>query len=726
MKLRHLFVPLFAAGCSMFAGASPVKVTMNAVSPTMTLVSAETGMPVELPAPVSRVYDLDLPDGEYILTAYAGDGTTVNGSLRFDAASTPQLAVLTNTVYATNKDKDGTLWSIDNGDYTVDFDVMTKEGKYLDVKMGDSSTAGRKTILALNGSTLALRLIPGENRVAEGYITTSQTATLTFNRTFSVAVSPAYDYSVTIPSDAEISIGTKSTHFTDFNLVAPLSTAVNGDTKTVTYRLAQSQTYNFRTWKPGGLTLAGQGTPEAFAEADYEAFLPGQVNHDVTANKGYETGDIFVNINPQGHLRLNVGDAFDAHAMRTWQLTDNATGNYFIEPDFHYTVIGLDGKPSAGVIEIDGADSRNSSWATIKAVGEGAAIVLVTYDAIRVTNVKNGTHNPYLGGEYWGAIWPENTGVYVVTVGESADGIIPNMLLNEVYNKETLKLAGANVDAEHDVFYYLDTEAGAVYTFAPEGVADVTIAYPVIGERSVSYTGFGTEGVTRNDDGTYTLLLKHGRQIVKMTDASGKSAYQVLTAKACHREITNVTHPEASAFFPGDEVTVQYSGLFHPANKLAGIYNMSAYVTYNGNPNGTALTLGSNQYTFGSAPKAQAVTFTIPEDYDADSNPEFILNEGVIQVKGFGDPIGNHRNISRFAGRSPNFNAAAHQTYFGAIPEVRIPVSSSTSGISGVIDTDDVQVVAYYNLQGIASDTPRKGMNIVVYSDGTTRKIMVK
>ena len=215
--------------------------------------------------------------------------------------------------------------------------------------------------------------------------------------------------------------------------------------------------------------------------------------------------------------------------------------------------------------------------------------------------------------------------------------------------------------------------------------------------------------------------------------ANARYAYEYLRYCTDYPENQNTAkvnnhyhHPEASAFFPGDEVTVQYSGLFHPANKLAGIYNMSAYVTYNGNPNGTALILGSNQYTFGSAPKAQAVTFTIPEDYDADSNPEFILNEGVIQVKGFGDPIGNHRNISRFAGRSPNFNAAAHQTYFGAIPEVRIPVSSSTSGISGVIDTDDVQIVAYYNLQGIASDTPRKGMNIVVYSDGTTRKIMVK
>lgn len=41
-------------------------------------------------------------------------------------------------------------------------------------------------------------------------------------------------------------------------------------------------------------------------------------------------------------------------------------------------------------------------------------------------------------------------------------------------------------------------------------------------------------------------------------------------------------------------------------------------------------------------------------------------------------------------------------------------------------DGADAEVVAYYNLQGIASDSPRKGMNIVVYSDGTTRKLMVR
>ena len=44
-----------------------------------------------------------------------------------------------------------------------------------------------------------------------------------------------------------------------------------------------------------------------------------------------------------------------------------------IEPDFHYQVVGLDGKASSDVITV-GNDG------TVKAVGNGTAIVLVTYD----------------------------------------------------------------------------------------------------------------------------------------------------------------------------------------------------------------------------------------------------------------------------------------------------------------------------------------------------------
>lgn len=506
---------------------------------------------------------------------------------------------------------------------------------------------------------------------------------------------------VTLPANAQIQLGTKSAHFVDFTVIEPYSVTENGDYKVVTYHVQPSVKLNYRTWGNGMLTQAGYFTAPKDAEtpvnlqfdmADYEAFDPKRVNHDPNSNEGYESGDIFVNINERNHLVMKVGDTFDAHAMRTWQLTDTQINNYFFEPDFHYTVIGLDGKPSTGVIEVS-TDDTTSAWRTIKAVGEGTAIVLVTYDAISVK--FNG--EPIMGGQYWGAIWPENTAAYVVTVGETAEGIIPNMKVNEKYNagedgKALLKLAGENVDAEHDVFYYLDSEEGYDFTFTPEGVASVTLAYPIIGENSASYNGFGSDGVTANADGSYTLRLKYGRNIVKLTDASGRSVYQVLNARPCHREIINESREGYDKIYPGDKVKIQYSGLFHPANKLAGIYNMSAYVAYNGTPNGSSLTGGANQYTFGSAPKAQAVEVEIPDNF---TGTEYVMTEGVIQVNGYGDPIGNHRSIDKTEGRQPNFNAVAHKTYFGAIPQVSLPVVMPdifTVTISCNVDNPQIEI----------------------------------
>lgn len=513
-------------------------------------------------------------------------------------------------------------------------------------------------------------------------------------------VSAEGDYTITLPAEAELEIGTKKTHFTDFNIVTPSSTITTDGTKEVTYSLTQGQVYSYRTWKAGGLTQAGYFTFAAnetkrpvlnFSEEDYRVFAPETIVHDVMHNQGYETGNLFVNVNEQGHLKLNVGDTFKAHAMRTWELTDNTVNNYFFEPDFHYTVIGIDGTPDNEVLEIN--TRQGSAWADIKAKARGTVIVLVTYDAIGVNFYKDTVKTPIVGGEYWSAIWPENTAAYVVSVGEDESSVVPNMLINEAYNSETLKMAGKNVDAEHDVFYYLDTEGGAYYTFTPENVETITMAYARIGERMATYDGFGTEGVTKNADGSYTLLLKEGRQIVRMTDTNGNSTYQVLTAKPCHREITNVTTPGSKIFQPGDKVKIQYSGLFHPANKLAGIYNMSAYVTYNGIPNGSSLIQGKGQYTFGSAPSAQEVSVTIPTDHDATATPCIEMTEGVIQVNGFGDPIGNHRTIDPEKGRLPNFNAVAHKTYFGMIPDVSIPVSAyRTFAIKIESNANDVEV----------------------------------
>lgn len=691
--MKKLFLSLAVMiTCFMSIQSANVVVKMNSTSPWMSLVDKAAGDTVDVGEAVDKTYTFDVPGGVYILTAYGKDSATVNGTIELNVSADTlhqEFSVLTNTVFATNKNEDNTAWEVDK-DYTISVDVSTREGERLVVTLGNSVTAGRKTFLALNGNSYYVSLIPGEERQAQGYMTNDRSGTLTGGITISGAVPMGGDYIVTLPEDAEVFIGKKFSHFTNYTRVEPSRTEVDGGSKKVYYRLADNQVYNFRTWKSGGLTQAGYFTMDIdggensylkFSESSYEAFGPKTIKHDVNWNGGYETGNILVNINERGHLQLNVGDNYSALAMRSWQLTDTQTANYFFEPDFHYTIIDLEGNPSTGVIEIDNAHPSTETWSTIRAVGKGTAIVLVTYDAIGLNYYKYNakadslTKTNFMGGEYWGAIWPENTAAYVVTVGDAETAMKPNMFINEAYNEGALKTAGKFVDAEHDVFYFLDTEEGATYTFTPEGVDHIEMAYPTISEQMASYHGFAADGVTRNDDGSYTLLLKEGRQIVKMTDAQGNSIYQVLTAKPCHREITNVSREGSTVFQPGDRIKIQYSGLHHPANKLAGIYNMSAYITYNNIPNGSSLILGAGQYTFGSAPSAQAVTIEIPADFDVSASDVFVMDQGVIQVNGFGDPIGAHRSINKNLGRSPNFTAIAHKTYFGQLPDVRIPVT---------------------------------------------------
>lgn len=726
MMKKLLLLSLTAFATSVAVDAANVKVEMNSVSQTMTFVNKTTGEAVAVGEPTSKVYEFEAPAGDYVITGIAKDNTTINGTIEVtvqDIAEQQHFKVITCTTYATNRYEDKTYWTVANGDYTIDVRVSAREGNLRVLTLGNSVTADRYTFLALPGDSYGVTFTPSEAHLAEGYMSVYKTGTLNGNVTVSGACPMSGQLTVKVPEDAVFVMGQKYTHFTDFTVVNPANEVVEGGVRTLTYVLAVGTVYNYRTYKKDAMTIVEyfkfqeNSSVMEFTNDDYMAYSPHQINHDVTSNSGYETGDILVNGNERGHILLNVGDTFVAHAMRSWQLTDNQTNNYFFEPDFHYTVIDLDGKPSTGVIEV--VENVGSAWADIKAVGNGTAIVLVTYDAIIDRSCK-------MGGTEWGAIWPENTAVYVITVGQSESAVVPNMLINEAYNVDTKKNAGQYVDAEHDTFYYLDTEEGFTYTFTPEGVADVTIAYPEIGERMATYTGFSSEGVTKNDDGSYSLLLKYGRQIVKMVDAAGNAAYQVLRARPCHREITNVTNPESTIFYPGDEVKIQYSGIFHPANKLAGIYNMSAYVTYNGNPNGTALILGANQYTFGSTPKAQAVSFTIPADYDVLANPVLTFSEGVIQVNGYGDPIGNHREISRENGRNPNFTAIAHKTYFGAIPDVAIDVAAS-SGVENVgVENNSAEIVAYYNIQGVQSQQPYVGLNIVRYTDGSVKKVYIK
>lgn len=713
MKNKKLILGAFLLTSSLLVNAASVKITMNATSTTMSLAEKETSRQLELSEPKNKIYNFETEPGAYVLTAYGTDGTTVNGTIELnvlDVSEEQEFVIITPTAYVTNKNTDGSLWSEENGDFTFNIKVNTREGVNIPVTKGKSTTAGRYTFLAFNGNSYTASFVPSDEHQQEGYATLYRQGTLTANVNVYGAIPMASSYSVRIPEDADFYLGMKFSHFTNFTPVEPISSDIKDGTKTLTYNLSDGQVYNYRAMKKGGITHSGYFTmnsdaskrPELkFSEEDFNKYDPKIVNHDVTSNNGYETGDIFMNINPKGFLQLNTGDEYLLHCMRTWQATDNQTNNYFIEPEYHFTILDVNGTQVSDIVEIE--KDPVSAWFNVKALGEGTAIVLVTYDALCLNYYSGATKSPYMGGELWGAIWPENTGVFVVNVGNDECSVVPNMLINQKYNEGLMKLAGENVDAEHDVFYYLDSQDSYNYIFKPENVKSVALATPIIDERTINYQGFTQ--ILGDENGYYSIPLKHGRNIVRLTDNAGNSTYQVLTAKMCHRDITNLSREGSSIYQPGDKVKIQYSGLFHPSNKMAGIYNMSAYVTYNGVPNGSSLILGAGQYTFASAPSAQAVVVEIPENYDFDANPEILMSEGVIQVNGYGDPIGAHRGISPIAGRSPNFTAVAHKTYFGVIPDVNIKVTPTKKFLI-LIDSEvaDMEVKVNFNGKEILPD----------------------
>ena len=645
-----------------------VQVTMNAKSKLIkSLINMDTNEVVEVGTPTSNKYSFSVPQGTYLLTATAADGETVSGTIQLDIdAEHTSFSIYSAEITVKNS---GWVYGTD---YTFDLKVTTKEGAVVNTTMGEYTT-GKKMFMVFSGNTYYLDIIPSEAHQTEGYLAAFNTGTVTFNPSVSTEAPMSELYSITVPTGASLFLGTKKAHFVKFNEVTPESVAGG----VYTFRLADKQVYNYRVSQEGKLTQAGLFTMSIdetkrpvlnFTEADMTAKDPKFIDHDVNSNGKYNVDDLFLNINPAGHLKLaNVGDTYDILPMRNWELTNNVTANYFIEPDFHFTVVNLNGEEDNSVIKVEDE--------LLTAVGTGTAIVLVTYDAIHLTNYSGATAGNFAGGNDWGAIWPENTGVFVVTVGNEATGINPNIIINKDYltkvNGVDTKLSMENLDAEFDVLYYLDTEDGFDYTFTPEGVSSVTMARPVIGTNAASYTGFSADGVTANGDGSYTLHLTQGRNIVCLTDANGKSVYQVMTAKPCHREVL-VNNEVVTSVKPGDAVTVQYSGLYHPANKLAGIHNFSGFVAYKQASEGITVKNGKgNQYMMAATPAAQAVTFTVPQNW---KSPVIELSNGVMGISGFGDPVGNHRATSKTTGRAPNFTAISQNAVFGRVPAVEIPV----------------------------------------------------
>ncbi len=529
------------------------------------------------------------------------------------------------------------------------------------------------------------------------------------------------DACITVPADAALFVGSKVKHFMPFTEIAPILSVTDDSAGTTAYYfdLQNNKQYHYRVSGEAYITNGGvfKKTPDYGLTLTAEDLSPRGVSkttldRDPASNNGYNVADIYLNINAAGYLTLAApGDTYQVVPLRHWEPVNNTADNYFVEPDYHYTVVDEAGRPCDSVVNID-------KDGLITAVGAGTAIVLVTYDAIQVPSA--------VGGPFFGALWPENTGVFVVSVSAADSGIDTGMTLHAGLNSRDSKTSGDAIDAEHDVIYFIGEQGS--YTFTPMTPGcTVSVANPTV-DGTMHFSGFCD--VAADVSGAFTVPLREGRNIVRLTK-DGKSTYQLITAKG-----VSVTVNNGEPVYAGDSVSLVFDRLYHPANKLAGVYNMSALPVYRCVSGYEDKLVGGlpAQYNFASHAAAQTVAnvlketqsmfgvsyqkeavLTVPQDFPYDT---FTLSEGMLCAVGYGDPYGNHRGITLTEGKAPNLNGNQRVGWLGSLPDIEIPVTATTAALQAIsLSTEGVKT-AYY--AGDAFDTA----NLVVtaaYEDGATQ-----
>ena len=590
--------------------------------------------------------DVKLPAGNYWVQGY-NEGGQYNGGIVVTVAEDTTAITFQRVyeIYATNSG-----W-IENTDYTIDYQVVSADGMNRKAEPGTSTNRGtaRTSGIFVEGDTLKATLTPVGDKAADyNPITVKKSRSETTDKgalDLTAKIPVAVPVTVTAPAGSTVSMGEFGNYYV-YDFATPLSTKTEGDTMTVTFLLSETSKNHFlRVQHPDGVTYWTFGKYKAGATFNVtkddlhigdESFTKDTVNR---FNKNvYDLGNVYLNINQKGYLNLEQGQTRELDVFRCWQAIEGFMNAQIALPDVHYTVVDLNGQPS-DVVTIT-PDENNSSLAYMKANKAGTAIVLVTYDAM--THMQGQTSNKENHG--FSAIWPECTGVFVVSVGADGSSIATNMTMDRM-DAPISNDAQKALDAEHDILFYLGKE-GASYSFKPEDGCTVTVARSTV-DSKLTFSGFTSQGVSVAEDGTVTVTgLTTGRHII-CVEKDGLKTYQVVTAQGVTYDLVDADGnvlPADTEFKAGDKVTVQFHGLISPKEKISGAYNFNFTLYYKGadgkyyksNPGSPY-----GVYDFSGNPVRQKLEITIPEDWDGLS---FDLT-GAINVGGFAK-VPTHRILS--------------------------------------------------------------------------------
>ena len=622
----------------------------------------------------NAAYTLTLPVGDYWVEGYDANDDC-NGGLSLTVKAGENTAKI-QRIYQISVNSGWVLGT----DYTLDVKVTSADNQVRTAEPGQTVSGKGQTwektydsCIFVVGDTVQATVTP-DPVTRPTFNTATAKKTPTMNDSLSISCKAGVNVTLTVPAGSTVTMGTLAKYYV-YSYIEPVSR--DEATNTVTYRVDQNTDYFYRVQNPDGVTYWDYKR----WSADDAITLTAEDLHigDTSFTKDtiyrfeknvYDRADIYLNINTQGYKSMAVGEKFELNSFRNWFAIESYMNAKVALPDMRYRVIDVNGNPS-DVVTIT-PDAVNSNVATMTANKAGTAIVLVTYDAMIHKQGQSST-----ASKEFSAIWPECTGVFVVTVGSDGTGIETNMTLDRM-DAAITKDEQRILDAEHDILFYLG-DKGASYSFKPESGCTVTVARSTVG-NTMTFNGFTNNGVTVAEDGTVTVTgLTTGRHIIKV-EKNGVANYQVVTARGVSYKLVDNDGKELSeaamkALKAGDTVNLQFSNLVSPKEKLSGAYNFNFSLYYQGE-DGTFFKSdpGGNfgVYDFSGNPDRQRISITIPKYWDGES---YTLSGAIKQAGWPGVPT--HRGITYAAGTNPGFNAPSTSGILARLPELTLALAKT-------------------------------------------------
>ena len=622
----------------------------------------------------NAAYTLTLPVGDYWVEGYDANDDC-NGGLSLTVKAGENTAKI-QRIYQISVNSGWVLGT----DYTLDVKVTSADNQVRTAEPGQTVSGKGQTwektydsCIFVVGDTVQATVTP-DPVTRPTFNTATAKKTPTMNDSLSVNCKTGVNVTLTVPAGSTVTMGTLAKYYV-YSYIEPVSR--DEATNTVTYRVDQNTDYFYRVQNPDGVTYWdykhwSEGETITLTDDDLHIGDTSFTKDTIYRfeKNVYDRADIYLNINTQGYKSMAVGETFELNSFRNWFAIESYMNAKVALPDMHYQVIDVNGNPS-DVVTIT-PDAKNSNVATMTANKAGTAIVLVTYDAMIHKQGQSST-----ASKEFSAIWPECTGVFVVTVGSDGTGIETNMTLDRM-DAAITKDEQRILDAEHDILFYLG-DKGASYSFKPESGCTVTVARSTVSDK-MTFSGFTSEGVTVAEDGTVTVTgLTTGRHIIKV-EKNGVANYQVVTARGVSYKLVDNDGKELSeaavkALKAGDTVNLQFSNLVSPKEKLSGVYNFNFSLYYQGE-DGTFFKSdpGGNfgVYDFSGNPDRQRISITIPKYWDGES---YTLT-GAIKQGGFAG-IPTHRGITYAAGAQQGFNAPSVSGILARLPELTLALAKT-------------------------------------------------